>query len=145
MSTLAKSRFSIATSPQFATPLHTENTCEGHSGRLAAFASHRSRPLWYSPALNIFTALERNDRVCQIKLEYFTSSKLGMSQVRKQLPELTGLWPECDTLGPILPNSFLGGAAPLLRPLGLYNVQSPGLPKLLLSITHLVKLDYYKH
>ena len=42
---------------------------------------------------------------------------------------------------PILPDSFLGGTAPRLRKLLLWGIPSPGLPKLLLSATHLVNLD----
>ncbi|KAF8502597.1 hypothetical protein F5888DRAFT_1105901 [Russula emetica] len=43
VSTLEKCRFSITTSPQSATHLYNQNTCEGHPGHLAAFASHHSR------------------------------------------------------------------------------------------------------
>jgi hypothetical protein len=40
----------------------------------------------------------------------------------------------------LLPDSFLGGYAPRLRRLWLYRISFPGLPKLLLSATHLVTL-----
>ena len=40
-----------------------------------------------------------------------------------------------------IPDSFLGGTAPRLRSLESDGVPFPGLPKLLLSATHLVKLD----
>jgi hypothetical protein len=40
-----------------------------------------------------------------------------------------------------IPNSFLGGSAPLLRHLTLRNIPFRGLPKLLLSVTHLVRLE----
>jgi len=43
VSTLEKCRFSITTTPQSTTLLYTPNTCEGHPGRLADFASHRSQ------------------------------------------------------------------------------------------------------
>ncbi|KAF8502714.1 hypothetical protein F5888DRAFT_1114701 [Russula emetica] len=97
---------------------------------------------------NIIAALERNDRVCQIKLTYLTGSELGYvtksAAMQKPFPELTDLcfneW--VDTFpGPILPDSFLGGTAPRLRSLHLDNVSFPGLPKLLLSATHLVSLE----
>ena len=94
---------------------------------------------------DIITALEHHDRVSQIQLNRFSSSELGyvMNSVPMQKPflELTDL-----VLGivnddsPILPNSFLGGTAPRLRSLWFCNVPSPGLPKLLLSATHLVDL-----
>jgi len=97
---------------------------------------------------NIIAALEHNDRVCQIKLEYRTSSQFqhvtNSAAMQNPFPELTDL-----RLGEfvyaglesILPNSFLGGTAPRLRSLSLYHVPFPGLPKLLLSATHLVNLD----
>jgi hypothetical protein len=95
---------------------------------------------------NIMAALERNDRVCQIslhrlsspELEYFTDS----AAMQKPFPELTHLYFSVgDGPGPILPDSFLGGTAPRLRSLFLYDVPFSGLPKLLLSATHLVHLD----
>jgi hypothetical protein len=103
---------------------------------------------------NIIAALTHNDLVCQIKLDNFPSSKLGKvtdsPAMQKPFPELTDLrlnLPVCayeyDRPGPILPDSFLGGTAPRLRSLQLHGVAFPGLPKLLLSATHLVKLDFY--
>ena len=44
---------------------------------------------------------------------------------------------------PALPDSFLGGSAPRLRHLTLSAIPFPGLPKLLLSATHLVYLALY--
>ena len=91
---------------------------------------------------NIIAALEHNDRVCQIglavtKLGYFTNS----AAILKPFPELTGLTlRNLDEPEPILPDSFLGGTAPRLRSLHLDKVPFPGLPKLLLSTTHLVNL-----
>jgi hypothetical protein len=40
----------------------------------------------------------------------------------------------------VVPDSFLGGSAPLLETLSLSEIPFPGLPKLLLSTTHLVHL-----
>jgi hypothetical protein len=99
---------------------------------------------------NIIAALEHNDRVCQIilngisnpALEYVTDS----ASMQKRFPELTDLLLgvyEDDGSRPILSDSFLGGTAPRLRSLELINVPFPRLPKLLLSATHLVKLDLY--
>jgi hypothetical protein len=97
---------------------------------------------------NIIAALEHNDRVCQIQLNCFSSSELehvtDSAAMLKPFPELSYLRLETylyDRPGPILPNSFLGGTAPRLRSLKLECVPFPGLPKLLLSATHLVKLD----
>ena len=100
---------------------------------------------------NIIAALEHNDRVCQIVLGRFTSPELecvtDSAAMLKPFPELTDLWLGMfsdDRLGPILHDSFLGGTAPRLRSLKLSNVPFPGLPKLLVSATHLVNLDLYE-
>jgi hypothetical protein len=97
---------------------------------------------------NIIGALEHNDRVCQIDLRYLSSSQLeyatNSAAMQKSFPELTDLRLAIngdDRPSPILPNSFLSGAAPRLRKLYLAGVPFPGLPKLLLSATHLVDLD----
>ncbi|KAN0126443.1 hypothetical protein V8E52_000083 [Russula decolorans] len=99
---------------------------------------------------NIIAALEHNDRVCQIELKYITSSNLGCltnsAAMLKPFPELTDFRVDIfvdDGPAPILPNSFLGGTAPRLRSLILDGVPFPGLPKLLLSATHLVVLSLY--
>jgi hypothetical protein len=97
---------------------------------------------------NVIAALEHNDRVCQIDLRYLTSSELeyvtDSAAMHEPFPELRDLllgMYEYDGPGPILSDSFLRGTAPRLRSLGLYDVPFPGLPKLLLSATHLIKLD----
>jgi hypothetical protein len=93
---------------------------------------------------NIIAALEHNDRVCQIQLYNLSISQLECvtdSAVHKPFPELTDLGLHASDAKPILPDSFLGGTAPRLRSLDLANVPFPGLPKLLLSATHLVNLD----
>jgi hypothetical protein len=46
-----------------------------------------------------------------------------------------------DEMLPINPDSFLGGSAPRLWHLHLWSIPFPGLPKLLLSATHLTYLD----
>jgi hypothetical protein len=97
---------------------------------------------------NIIAALEHNDRVCQIKLRQYSSPELehvtDSEAMQKPFPELTYLRLTAPVYGdeswPILPDSFLGGTAPRLRSLDLYNIPLPGLPKLLLSATHLVDL-----
>jgi hypothetical protein len=56
-------------------------------------------------------------------------------------PELTDLYLLSDGLWEVvLPDSFLGGSAPRLQYLSLDGISFPGLPKLLLSATHLVRL-----
>jgi hypothetical protein len=93
---------------------------------------------------NIIAALERNDRLCQILFRFLSSLELEYitAAMNKPFPELTDLH-FCvlgDKTGSILPDSFLGGTAPRLRSLLLTDVPFPGLPKLLLSATHLVYL-----
>ena len=60
-------------------------------------------------------------------------------------PELTDLrfWIYENDDTPVIPDSFLGGSAPPLRSLRLDSISFPGLPKLLLSTTHLVELHLY--
>ena len=99
---------------------------------------------------NIIAALERNGRVCQIQLMNLTSSQMryvtDSATMHKPFPELTDIWLSIyvdDRPGPILPYSFLGGTAPRLRSLNFRGIPSLGLPKLLLSATHLFYLDLY--
>ena len=93
---------------------------------------------------NIIAALEHNDRVCLIKLYFYKSSQMryvtNSAAMRKPFQDLTHLQLNTFEPGPLLPDSFLGGTAPSLRSLDLFNVPFPGLPKLLLSATHLVEL-----
>ncbi len=56
------------------------------------------------------------------------------------LTDLTIWWYD-HRAAPIVPESFLGGSAPRLRLLNLDRIPFPGLPKLLLSATHLVALE----
>ena len=96
-------------------------------------------------------ALEHNDRVCQIRLIYRSYSQITLvaesAAMLKPFPELTHLEIKFFDMtsdwydGPTLPDSFLGGTAPRLQSLELTNISFPGLPKLLLSAIHLVKLD----
>ena len=96
---------------------------------------------------NIIAALEHNDRMLQIHLENLTYSKLGYvtdsAAMQKTFLELTALLLCIDEPGRILPDSFLGGTAPRLRTLVLWNVPFLGLPKLLLSAIHLVTLQLF--
>ena len=99
---------------------------------------------------NIIAVLEHHDRVCQIELRNLTCSKFGYIEdsaaLRKPFPELTDLLlGTCgyDGSGPILPDSFLGGAAPRLQSLRLDGVALPALPRLHLSAPHLVYLDLF--
>ena len=71
---------------------------------------------------------------------------MNSAVIRKSFPELTDLHLRMyNDGGPeqIIPDTFLGGTAPHLRSLRLEFVPFPGLPKLLLSTTHLVHLYLY--
>ena len=101
---------------------------------------------------NIIAALEHNNRVCQVDLQCFSSQELGYvtdsAAMQEAFPALTDLRLGSAYGGPestlsILPDSFLGGAAPRLRSLHLFCIPFPGLPHLLLSATHLVDLDLF--
>ena len=91
---------------------------------------------------NIIAALEHNDRIHELYLLRFTSS-----QMEKVLPAMLQPFPALEYLrlcsideSKVVPASFLGGSAPQLRSLWLTRFLFPGLPKLLLSATHLVYL-----
>jgi hypothetical protein len=97
---------------------------------------------------NIIAVLEHADRICQLD---FFGSLFSISQWEKVLtamllpfPALTSLEflfvPQVLETAAIVPASFLGGYAPRLQTLVLECVPFPGLPKLLLSATHLVSL-----
>ena len=87
--------------------------------------------------------LERGDRVCRINLSNLRSSdfEVLLAEMQKPFPELTHLtlWSN-DKMVPVDPDSFLGGSAPHLQYLLLHRCPFLGLPKLLLSTTHLVNL-----
>ena len=99
---------------------------------------------------NIVALFERSDlvrRITQIHLWSVSRSQLEVIWEAMQVPfpELTDLiqYHEQDQqTEPVLPlsDSFLGGSAPRLRSLNLDYIPYPGLPKLLLSATHLTSL-----
>jgi hypothetical protein len=92
---------------------------------------------------DISAVLERRDRVVKIELFNINDSDLEKILVVMQVPfpELTGLllYSNSGTVS-ALSNSFLGGSAPRLEFFSLQGIPFLGLPKLLLSATHLVKL-----
>ena len=104
---------------------------------------------------NIVAALEYSDRVCEIDLQNFGTFDLERFLAAMQQPfrELTylglgrdrGIDDIHETV--VVPDSFLGGFAPRLEDLWLDWIPFPGLPKLLLSATHLVdlRLDQIPH
>ena len=94
---------------------------------------------------NIIAALEHNDRICRLHLEYFPSSQMGkvFAAMQQPFPALECLYLESKSETSVVPASFLGGSAPQLQSLTLKYIPFPGLPKLLLSATHLDSLRLY--
>ena len=107
-----------------------------------------------SDTYNTIAALEQSNRVRKVDLdlEDITDSQLEqvLAVTQVPFPELTYLRMWLYTNGetvPVIPDSFLDGSAPCLRHFNLGGIPFPGLPKLLLSSTHLVelKLDKIPH
>jgi hypothetical protein len=97
---------------------------------------------------NVVAVLEHSDRICQIALDSCATSLRSekvWKAMRVPFPGLAALYLSFDSwmYRPILPDSFLGGSAPRLQFLTLFTVSFPGLPKLLLSTTHLVHLHLH--
>ena len=92
---------------------------------------------------NIVAALECADRVCHIDLGVMGVSDFDifLAAMQQPFPELTDLkFFSYDETAAVDPDSFLGGSAPRLEFLNFSRIRFPGLPKLLLSVTHLVYL-----
>ncbi len=96
-----------------------------------------------SSADNIILALGQTNRVCHVDLwvlEDQESDKV-LAAMQVPFPELAELRLTSKGETPlVIPDSFLGGSAPHLRICRLEGIPFPGLPKLLLSATHLVTL-----
>ena len=91
---------------------------------------------------NIVAVLKYGDRVCRIDLVIFGTLEWEtyLAAMQQPFPELTRLqlWGNDEPL--VVPDSVLGGFAPRLEVVDLENISFPGLPKLLLSATHLATL-----
>ena len=95
---------------------------------------------------NIIALLEHKNRVCRIHLYGISSLDLEkvLAVMQKPFPELTRLILHSEEITTaVLPDSFLGGSAPRLRYLSFIGIPFPGLPKLLLSATHLTDLSLF--
>ena len=95
---------------------------------------------------NIVAVLERRNRVCQIRIGDTSGldlkKVLALEAMQEPFPELTALIilkSDRKTMA-VIPDSFLGGSASRLRILELLGIPFPGLPKLLMSATHLTDL-----
>ena len=96
---------------------------------------------------NILAVLEHNDRIRELDLYHgpvISSWQLEkvLAAMQQPFPALTHLYLQSETgeIAPVVPASFLDGSALPLVSLWLKSIPFPGLPKLLLSATHLVQL-----
>ena len=95
---------------------------------------------------NIMAALGQSNRISQVFLSGLTDRQLVevSAPMQTPFPELTELrlFSYGETLS-IIPDSFLDRSAPRLRLVDFFGIPLPGLPKLLLSATHLVHLTLF--
>ena len=91
---------------------------------------------------NIIAALEHNDRIRKLDLSGVLSSQMEkvLAAMLQPFPALEDLSLDFPPETAVVPASFLGGSATQLQTLELGSISFPGLPKLLLSATHLVDL-----
>ena len=95
---------------------------------------------------NIIAVLKRSNRVYQIHLECISSSDLEKvsSAMQEPFPELSYLWLTSNQdKAPVFPALFLGGSTPPLQYLHFRGIPFSGLPKVLLSATHLDKVELH--
>ena len=90
---------------------------------------------------NFIAALKHNDRICEIDIWSVSSlqTEKVLAAMQQPFPALTHLSLEGGTAA-VAPASFLGGSVPALQELFLGFISFSGLPRLLLSATHLVRL-----
>jgi hypothetical protein len=96
---------------------------------------------------NIVAALNHSDRICELRFFNIPSLQLEkvLAEMRQPFPALTSLrLHNRDETMPDVPGLFLGASAPRLEVLALHGIPLPGLPKLLLSATHIVYLGLWK-
>ena len=92
----------------------------------------------------IIAALEQYDNVQTIELVDIPGSVLKKmaTTMQETFPNLRYVRLEAgDGIAPVLPESFLGGSAPLLETFWLRGIPFPELPKILLSTSNLVQLE----
>ena len=98
----------------------------------------------FSPTDNVIAILGRSERVREVTILCLPNWKMEnvMAEMQVPFPKLTVLrLSSFDEIVPDIPDSFLGGSAPSLQSLYLHGIPFPGLPKLLLSTTHLISLS----
>ena len=93
---------------------------------------------------NIIAALKYNNRISEMDIfdPPHSEREKVLAALQQPFPALKRLALSFYTeTVPVVPASFLGGSAPALQSLFLERIPFPGLPKLLLSATHLVHLN----
>ena len=93
---------------------------------------------------NVIAALGQSNRVHEVSFSCLVDWQLEkvLAPMQVSFPELRGLrLSSPDETPSVIPDSFLGGSAPRLRSFSLNSIPFPGLPKLLLSATHLIYLN----
>ena len=101
----------------------------------------------------VVAVLERSDRVPVVLIDFCGDfiddglKKKVVAEMQRSFPELVRLVLKLPyySMPTVLPDLFLGGSAPRLRTLKLTGISFPGLPKLLLSSSHLVDLQLVDH
>jgi hypothetical protein len=94
---------------------------------------------------DVVASLGQSNHVCKVFLQYLAGWQLEqvLAAMEVPFPKLTFLDLSLLSIGetaPVIPDSFLDGSAPRLDFFSLSGIPFPGLPKLLLSATHLVTL-----
>jgi hypothetical protein len=107
-------------------------------------------PLFFRQAIDsdFIITLKHSNRLGRVSPWARENERLNWEKVfaamQVPFPELTDLRlfsaPRQTSPDPVIPDSFLGGSAPCLQHFELKGIPFPGLPKLLLSATHLVHL-----
>ena len=101
-------------------------------------------PIFDGEKRNLVAALRHSDRIQKIELTTRTTlgDRLAL-EMRKNMPFLESLL--LTQTGVVLPDDFLGGAAPALRQVILDGVTFSALPKFLLSTINLVTLELWHY
>ena len=100
--------------------------------------------MWDKSNSNILAALEHIDRICEFDIYGVPRRQLEniLAAMQQPFPALTHPYLRSeDETAPIIPESFLSGSAPRLRTIYLDGAAFLGLPKLILSATHLATLS----
>jgi hypothetical protein len=96
---------------------------------------------------NLIAAFECRDRTSEIYIHRIDTPALEkvVAVMDEPFPILTDLWlrKTGNGLGPVLPETLLGGSAPSLRSLVLEDIPFPAFPKFILSATQIGRLHLY--